>query len=211
MLYKEIIEKFKNTKEKLNNIISKLPDNEIIAKDVLKETGSSAKIELKDDIKNSYYVYINDTIYLSNNDKKKDSYERLSVITHEIRHSLQSKVLQNINFISSNIEILVFLICVILFFLKLSINTYKIAFGIYLIVILVAIVLRSVLEIDAISSSVNMSYDYLRKKINSEDEARYVKRIYGILTKLMTPFMFISIFWGKLIRCIFVFMLYFIF
>mgnify|MGYP005794088599 FL=1 len=80
----KLLDKFRyfknNTKErkKIQDIIDKLPDNEIIAKEILAENNNTkTKIVLDGDIKNSYYIFLDDTICLSNKNKASTRYSRL--------------------------------------------------------------------------------------------------------------------------------------
>ena len=189
--------------EKLNQIIEKLPSNEVILKEVLGENKNKVNIELNEDSKSSYYIFLNNTIYLSNKENKKNSFDRLTVIIHEIRHSMQPKILQILNFIFSNLELLSFLICIILLFFKVN---YKVLSYSYLLIIALSIIPRTVLELDAIINSIKMSKEYLLKKVSEEETNFFIKKI-KIYMSILTPFMFISLYLGKFIRY---FILYFL-
>ena len=52
----------------LIKIASKIPQNKEVAQEILYIVGNNTtKIEQDKDIKNSYYVYLKDTIYLADN------------------------------------------------------------------------------------------------------------------------------------------------
>ena len=87
-------------KDKLQNISDKLPENEVICKEILADIGNEhTKLKLDNQIKNSYYIYLNDTIYLADIKKVREIYTRVIIISHECRHTIQSKLLQKTNFI----------------------------------------------------------------------------------------------------------------
>ncbi len=192
-----------NNKKEVENIINKLPDNELLAKEVLQDFDSKTKIELKDDIKNSYYVFLNDTIYLSNTGKSKDSYARLILIMHEIRHSMQSKVLQVLNFSLSNLEIISFVISAILIIFKINIKSVLIIYGV---IVLLSIIPRIILEVDAIINSVRMSRNYLIRKVSLKETDVVLTRCKGTMT-FLAPCMFISLFLGRFVRYFLIYLL----
>lgn len=148
----------------MKNILSKKPED--ICKDILKIVGNNdVKIEVEENEKSSMYVFLNNTIYISNKEKKtkdkdKNQKSRLLVIAHECRHSVQPKTLQLLNFVISNIEIVLFVILIIakLFF---KINT-TICYS-YLLTALVSIGVRLGLELDAVINSVKIVSKFLIK------------------------------------------------
>jgi len=98
----ELLERFKRPSEKtrqINELTKDFPSDEIIAKEILYDlNNSTTQIEIKNDIKSSYYVFLNDMIYLSNKQGTKDNVSKIILIAHESVHSIQSKLLQRINF-----------------------------------------------------------------------------------------------------------------
>jgi hypothetical protein len=182
----------------IRDIINKLPRNEQIAKDIL-EILNNKTTELKcdDDIKGSYYVFLNDTIYLSNNKASKE-YSRLTLIAHECVHSIQSKVLQIINFLLSNLEIIFFVIIILLKILNVCGN--KLDFT-YLIIVISSIIVRVILELDASVKSISLSKDYVNVNLN-EEYSKIVTKIIRFQVMALFPFMLISLFFWKIIRLI---------
>lgn len=190
--------KSKVSKE-LEENISKLPANEIIASEILKTLENNhTKIVLDEEFKNSYYVYLNDTIYLSNRDKVKNDSSRVVLIAHEARHSIQSKVLQIINFAISNIELVAFVINMILFlFKKFSIiNIY-----VYLGIIIFSIIPRLILEFDAVINSIKITKNYLKEKFNDKVVDRIIC-LYKFKIKCLMLFFILNLIFGKTIRLI---------
>lgn len=148
----------------MKDILSKKP--EAICKDILKIVeNKDVKIEVEENEKSSMYVFLNNTIYISNKEKKtkdkdKNQKSKLLVIAHECRHSVQPKMLQLINFAVSNIEIILFFVLIIakLFFKINNIICYS-----YLLVALISIGVRLGLELDAVINSVKIVIEYLIK------------------------------------------------
>lgn len=196
-----------NKKERLQKIIDKLPSNEEICKEILESKGNKhTKLELDNDIKNSYYVYLNDTIYLANSEKARNIYTRVILIAHECRHTLQSKFLQNLNFILSNLELLMFIIALILIFVKVLNITILIIYTIFMIISLIP---RFILEFDAVKSSVKIAKEYMNKKLKNE-EAYLANSIFSFQINLLFPISIVSLFWNKLFRILLIYIAYFI-
>ena len=162
--------KGKNENYDIEKIVKKLPDNTTITKDILQKLDNkTTKMVSDDDIKGNYYVFLNDTIYLSN--KNTNKYNRLTVICHECVHSIQNKALQLINFIFSNIEIIAF---VILLFLKIF-NAFDGKF-VYVAIVAISLIPRFILEIDASLSSIKLTKEYVNKKLDGT-KAEFVNKI----------------------------------
>ena len=194
----KVLNKNSNIRKYLDNVIGKLSSSDIIAKDILKSLNNKkTKYVFDEDIKGNYYVYLNDTIYLSSKQSDKNNYERLCVISHECIHSIQPKWLQNINFIFSNLEIICFVIFIILSFLKKS-NVYL--YSVYLVMVTLSIVSRTILELWAIKKAPQISKAYSDNKKLNKEEVQIVDDYYTFLSKLLTPFAIIQIFFFKLIR-----------
>ena len=103
---KEIEQIAKN--EKLDNIVSKFPDNIEICKDYLKMLkNDKVKIEEDKNATNSLYIAISNKILIAD---LKESYTRIQTIAHECLHSIQDRKLLLFNFFYSNIYIIYFLI-----------------------------------------------------------------------------------------------------
>lgn len=189
----------KNTKQRkqIQQIIEKLPQNEEICKQILFDLKNDhTKIVLDKDIKNSYYVFLNDTIYLCDNPKAQSIYARLILIAHECRHTLQSRVLQKLNFLFSNLELIAFIVFVIFGFLnKLDISFLLI----YLFTVVVSIVPRLILEFDAVVHSIKIANQYMEGKLE-ETERSLVTNIYRFQVEMLFPIMLIPLFLGKIVR-----------
>lgn len=201
----ESFNKNSNISKEIKEKISKLPTNEEITREILNDLKNNhTKIVLDEDIKNSYYVYLNDTIYLSNRKKVIEDSSRVILIAHEAKHSMQSKLLQKINFIISNLELAVFVINVILLVIKIFsiINIYT-----YMIIVMLSIIPRMILEIDAVKSSITISKDYLKNKISMKDLDKLMG-IYKFKVRTLIPLFIINLIFGKVIRMLLIFIFY---
>lgn len=187
--------KGKNEKYDIEQIISKLPDNSTITKQVLEKLNNkTTKMLCDEDIKGNYYVFLNDTIYLSS--KNTNKYNRLTVICHECIHSMQNKIMQWINFILSNLEIIVFVIFSILKLLNIfeNILTYT-----YIAFVIVSIIPRFILEIHASLKSIRYTMEYVSEKIGNE-EAKFVNKIVKFQVTSLLPVMLFTLCFWKIIR-----------
>ncbi len=155
-------------KQKLDDIIIKIPDNLTLSKDVLNYLeNNTTKIVFDDDIKGNYYVFLNDTIYITKNISE---FSRLTVICHECIHSIQSKILHGINFILSNIEIIIFISCLLLKLFNIFENIVNV---VYPVVCFICIIPRIILENDAIDRSFNLTDIFLKKYNVSDTDVLY--------------------------------------
>lgn len=186
--------------KRLDEIVKKFPENTEVTKEILEILDNdTTKLKLDEDIKNSYYVYINDTIYLSNKESNKKAYHRICLIAHECIHTIQSKKLQRLNFIISNIEMILFFIIGILMFIfkeNSSIFLYS-----YLGVVIVSMIPRFILELDAIRRSVDLSKTYVKKVLDKEETQELIGAYKEQISRLI-PFALLTLFIDKYIRCI---------
>lgn len=196
----KVFNKKSSIRKEVDDIIGKLPSSDIIAKDILNKLDNKKTKSIFDkDIKGNYYVYLNNTIYLSDRQNEKSNYERLCVIAHECIHSIQPKILQNLNFILSNLEVVIFVVYLLLFFLKVNIQKFYL---VYLIIAIFSLVIRTILELWAISRAPKLSKEYLEEKNVDEINVKKVENVYNFSTKLLTPFALIQMFFWKILRII---------
>lgn len=196
----KIFKRDSSDRKYLDNLISKLPDSSLLAKDILSELNNSkTKCIIDKDIKGSYYVYLNDTMYLCDKQSEKENYERLCVISHESVHSVQPKFLQNINFILSNLEIIAFVIFLILNFLK--VERLYIYLG-YLVVAIISMIPRLILEFDAMIKAPKLAKQYLEKQKLKSEDINKIYDYYKFSTMVLMPVAVIGFFTYKIIRII---------
>ena len=156
---------------------------------------NSTKIIEKEDFKGCYYSYINNTIYLAKeklNTKSKE--EEYIVMCHECVHSIQNKLLHAINFYSSNVEILVSIVLIILLLLK-STYIYYIAIP-YFAILFINIVIRFVLESNAVKESFVLSKKLINNKYYDINKISEMQK--EVKTKQLL--FYISLFWKKLAK-----------
>ncbi|MEG2348700.1 MAG: hypothetical protein RSB67_03530 [Clostridia bacterium] len=189
----------RNSKEikKIDEQIKKLPSNQSISKEILDMlNNSTSKVVLDEEIKNSYYVYLNDTLYISNRKKIKDNFQRVILISHEVIHSIQNKLIQKLNFAFSNLELIMFMMATIFFVFNINISFFKYS---YIAISLLSIVIRLYLEINAVNGSVRLSEKYLNSKALIQDVASIIA-VYKTRINLMYPLFILSLLFWKVIR-----------
>lgn len=153
---KKIIMQIANN-EKLNNIVKKLPENIDICKDILKKLrNNKVKIEEQENT-NCFYFIATDKIIL-NKDKK--YFTRVQTIAHECIHSTQNKKILWFNYIFANLLNIFWLIITILTITGV-ITQYALFSAIILICIIVFYVIRSYLEIEAMTKAKHIAKEYL--------------------------------------------------
>lgn len=191
--------------QEANNIVEKLPENYVIAKDILNiVSNNKTKVVFDKNIKNSYYIYFKDTIYISSKEKN-NNFHRCLLIAHECRHSIQSKLVQRINFILSNLELVFFILA---FIILMCFKVYYIKY-VYLVVCILSMMPRLYLELDAISSSLKISNSYVSTKLDKK-ETEELNEIYKDQIKILLPISIIPLFIDKIIRIFVIFLLKFI-
>lgn len=163
---KKIIMQIANN-EKLNNIVQKLPDNINICKDILKKLNNEkVKIEEQENT-NCFYFIATDKIIL-NKDKK--YFTRVQTIAHECIHSTQNKKILWFNYIFANLLNIFWLITMILTIAGI-ITQYALFSASILICIIIFYVIRSYLEIEAMTKAKYIAKEYLEEnQVKETDE-----------------------------------------
>ena len=172
-------------------------------KDILEHLNNKdTKIIEKEDFKGSYYSYINDTIYLSGENKiTKSKEEEFIILCHECIHSIQNKTLQAVNFYSSNIEIILSILVILLLIIKVNFVKYLVIP--YFLIMLLNIIVRFLLEKDAVKGSFKLAKDIIKddkydiSKIESmKDEAKTKQIVF-----------YLSLFWKKILKTVIILIL----
>lgn len=198
---------YSKSKEYLINVSNKLDNSETICKQMLELLkNKTTKVILDNDIKNSYYVFLNDTIYLSNKEKNRTNYRRICTVAHECIHSKQNKIMQIINFVFSNIELISFIMGIILILLKTKIDLIVYY---YLCITIVSVIPRLILEIDAVIKSLILTKEYL-KTIFKTEETENITNLYRIQIIVMSPLFILALILGRIIRIAIMYSLIFI-
>lgn len=192
-----------NENIKINKMISNIPENKFVAKEILEMLNNNkTKIEIDSDTKSNLYIFLNDTIYISKN--KKDDFNRICVIAHECIHSIQSKSAQILNFVLSNIELILFIVLIALFCFKLKFMPLLI---LYVLTNIFSIGIRLYLELSAVFGSIKLSDKYFKNYL--EDKIRdYIVNIYKSQIKTLLVFFIIKLFLFKVVRMFFIILMY---
>ena len=173
------IKDLKNIKEKaydksLVEITNKLPENEEVCKKILEILkNENVTIQKEDDSKTSLYMVMQNKIIIGN---IKNSFTRIQTIAHECIHSIQNKNILKFNFIFSNIYLLYFAVAIICTMLKIpkSIEISYILLLIQIMLSLIYIIIRSYIEIDAMTRAPYLSKDYLNLTNLSKEEKQII-------------------------------------
>lgn len=163
---KKIIMQIANN-EKINNIVQKLPDNINICKDILKKLNNEkVKIEEQENT-NCFYFIATDKIILN---KEKKYFTRVQTIAHECIHSTQNKKILWFNYIFANLLNIFWLITMILTIAGV-ITQYALFSASILICIIIFYVIRSYLEIEAMTKAKYIAKEYLEEnQVKETDE-----------------------------------------
>lgn len=155
---KEIMKIVEN--ERLNDRTQELPENVVICKEILKKLNNE-KVKVEEEEKtNCFYFIATDKIIL-NKDKK--FFTRIQTIVHECVHSIQNKNILWFNYIFTNLLNLFWLVITILTVVGV-IKNYILFVSIMLILAMVFYVIRSYLEIEAMTKAKYIAKEYLEEK-----------------------------------------------
>lgn len=177
-------------------ISNKIPSNKEVCKDILSILNhKQIEIEEDENASASLYIAVSDKIVLG---KIKADYVRVQTIAHECIHATQSRKLQIFNFIFSNIYIIYYVLCIILTILGVYQN-YALQIVILTLFAFVHYIIRSFLEIDAMTKAPWIAEKYLKKVLNKEESEQLLKK-YDIINKLGVPFVCYNILANSLIK-----------
>lgn len=189
-------------KEEVDIIIKKLPGNSNVLKDVLNIVrNNKTKIVESDNIKGNYYSFLNDTMYISKIANNTNDYNRIVVLCHECIHSIQNKALQLINTIISHLVLLSYIVAV--FFIIFGIEHLNI---LLIPLAILAIVIRGILELDAMTRSVILYKKYVDGKL-SNDEIDKSYNYFSKNIKIGRIFYLIKIAFDKILPIIILFLI----
>lgn len=150
--------------KELNDITNKLPGNKQICENILKKLNNdTTKIKEDDGKEASLYLIVSDSILIAN---IKESFTRVQTIAHECLHSIQSKKLLWFNYIFSNIYMLYFMVILILALFNKTGNNWVFALILFL-AGFVFYVVRSYLEMDAMTKARFVAQDYLQENLGT--------------------------------------------
>lgn len=186
--------------EELTKITDRFPNNVEITKEILQKL-KNEKVKVKEnlDSETSLYIAITDTISIS---CKRNTCARIQTIAHECLHSIQNRGIQLFNFVFSNIYLLYFLIISILTILNIIKNPL-LYISILIILSFTQFVVRSFLEIDAMTKAKYLAKEYMEEKNNctKEDVNKLVEE-YDYINKMGIPFYVWNLFLNNIIKII---------
>ena len=160
-----------------------------------------AKIEVKEKVKSSYYLFFNNTMILSAAQLKKNNcYENILLLSHECVHSIQKRLLHVLNFILANIEIILFIVCIVMNFI-----TGQIGFDIkilYITVCILSILIRYYMEIQAVIKGVVLADQNIREKETAGKIIEWKQKLrkYKCKQLITFPLFILYLFGIKIIR-----------
>ncbi len=147
----------------LNEITNKLPENKEICKDILKMLNNeNVKIEESESNQASLYMVLSNSIIIAN---IKNTFTRVQTVAHECLHSIQNKRTLLFNFIFSNIYFIYFIAICSLAILKIN-PLPNIAIFALAICSFINYIIRSYLEMDAMTKAKPLAEQYLKREGN---------------------------------------------
>ena len=147
----------------LNEITNKLPENKEICKSILKMLNNeNVKIEESESNQASLYMVLSNSIIIAN---IKNTFTRVQTVAHECLHSIQNKRTLLFNFIFSNIYFIYFIAICILAILKIN-PLPNIALFALAIFSFISYIIRSYLEMDAMTKAKPLAEQYLKREGN---------------------------------------------
>ena len=178
------IGKIKEIKEnkQIQEIVDKFPENKEICREILKDLeNTTTKIKESENKENqaSFYIAATNTIWIAN---IKDTYTRIQTIAHECLHSVQDRRLLLFNFIYANFYMLYFIVSIVL--LLFGIGDVLLQNTILLFLGFIFYIIRSYLEIDAMTKARYVAENYMRNYIKenpicSRKEVEEIGKVYG--------------------------------
>lgn len=176
-----------NGSEEVKKIADKFPEDEEMAKDILKNLNNeTVKVKIEPEYNSCLYTVFNNTITIG---KFQQNYMKLQTIAHECIHSCQNKRMLWSNFIFTNIYLLYFVIVLVLtFFNKLPYTNIHIIVLIFASIIQYAI--RFALENEAMIKAKYIAKEYLEeKKLLTKEEKEMLLEEYDRVNVIGVPFM----------------------
>lgn len=172
--------------EEIEIITNKFPDNKEIAKEMLAMmNNTNVAIEEARNTKTSLYIALTNKIIIAD---IKGNYGRIQTIAHEVLHSCQDRRLLISNVIISNILLLYYIITIILTICGVYTNLL-LQLVILSILSFASFVIRSFLEIDAMTKSRFLAEKYIKsKKLCRDDETVKILKSYDEINQLGIPF-----------------------
>ena len=165
----------------LNEITNKLPENKEICKNILKILNNeNVKIEESESNQASLYMVLSNSIIIAN---IKNTFTRVQTVAHECLHSIQNKRTLRFNFIFSNIYFVYFIVICILAILKINPLPNTALFAL-VICSYINYIIRSYLEMDAMTKAKPLAEQYLKKETHTEKEQETILNNYDEINNI---------------------------
>lgn len=173
--------------KELNAITDKLPENKEVCQEILnKLENKNVIMEESEDKENklTYYSVMTNHIIIAN---IKDTFTRIQTIAHECIHSVQNRKMLLFNFIFSNIYLIYsFAICILTIVKVIKQPLYQVI--VLLLLGIIYYIVRSYLEIDAMTKAPYVAKEYMQKSNKLSDaEIKNVMQNYEALNKMGIP------------------------
>lgn len=173
--------------KELNAITDKLPENKEVCQEILnKLENKNVIMEESEDKENklTYYSVMTNHIIIAN---IKDTFTRIQTIAHECIHSVQNRKMLLFNFIFSNIYLIYFFaICILTIVKVIKQPLYQVI--VLLLLGIIYYIVRSYLEIDAMTKAPYVAKEYMQKSNKLSDaEIKNVMQNYETLNKMGIP------------------------
>lgn len=169
--------------EESNQITKKLPENIEICKEILKILDNKDVNIEEEKSTTSLYMVMQNKILIGN---VKGISTRIQTIAHECVHSIQNKRILKFNFIFSNINILYFIIiCILSIFNLTNKETNNILLIGLILMQSIFFIVRSFLEIDAMTKAEFLAKEYINKtKLLNDKEREKITNKYKEINKI---------------------------
>lgn len=173
--------------EELNKIVKKLPEDEVVCREMLKlihnekVTVEKSKIEKTN---TSLYLIMSNKILIGN---MEENFTRIQTIAHECIHSIQDLKKLKLHFYFSNFYQIFFILSIILaFFVKEAFWEWMII-GLLLLASIMLYVLRYPLEKDAMTRARDLASTYFEKSKIEKQEREEILKEYDQINQIGIP------------------------
>ena len=173
--------------EDLESLSKKFPEDDKMCKAILEKLyNKDVKIKKEPEYNSCLYTVFNNTITIG---KFKQDYMKIQTISHECRHSAQSKITIWTHFIFTNIYLLYFVVILILaFFNKLPYTNIHII--IFIFMSFIQYILRFTLEYEAMLRARYVAKEYIEENnILSKEETSNLLEEYDKVNNIGISFM----------------------
>lgn len=174
-------------REDLNEIIKRLPDNEIVCRQMLTMLQKDdVKVEKSkvDNTNVSLYLVMKNMILIGN---MEENFTRIQTIAHECIHSIQDKKILKFHFYFSNFYQIFFGICILCFFFLRNSEIKWILAALFLLASILIYFLRYPLERDAMTRARDLAKKYLEERKVKKQEIELVMTEYDKINKIGIP------------------------